>query len=131
MRRQAILPIKIAFAFVALFLCLSLWTGRATEASPTVAPIVVVVNDASPAPFGRYLGEILRAEGLNEFVFLNLSSVTLAELSQHQLVILAETPLTSGQATIFNNYVTGGGRIIAMRPDAQIASLPEPKPMAM
>lgn len=123
MRRPFVLPLKIAFTILALLFCLSVSTRQTTQASSTVAPIAIVVNDAAPTPFGRYLGEILRAEGLNEFVFLNLSSVTLTDLTQHQLIILAETPLTSGQATIFTSYVNGGGRIIAMRPDAQIASL--------
>lgn len=99
------------------------WSQQLTQASPTPAPIAVVVNDTAPSPFGRYLGEILRAEGLNEFVFVPLTGLTLTELNTHQLVILAETPLTSGQASIINSYVTGGGRIIAMRPDSQITPL--------
>ena len=36
-------------------------------------------------------------------------------------MILAETPLSAGQATLFSNYVAGGGRLVAMRPDAQLA----------
>ena len=30
-------------------------------------PILLVVNDSAPYVYGQYLGEILRAEGLNEF----------------------------------------------------------------
>jgi hypothetical protein len=98
--------------------------GFKAQANPTPDPILVVVNDAYTGnKFGRYLGEILRAEGLNAFTLLDISTVTSVELSQHQLTILAETPLTSSQASMFTNYVNSGGRLIAMRPDAQITSL--------
>jgi hypothetical protein len=82
------------------------------------------VNDAYAGnTFGRYLGEILCAEGLNGFDVIDLSAMTAAELNQHDLAILAETPLTSAQAATLTTYVSGGGRLIAMRPDAQITAL--------
>jgi hypothetical protein len=84
------------------------------------APILVVLNSASPNPYGRYLGEILQAEGLNSFSTVQLSSVTATTLTNAQVVVLAETPLTGAQATLFSNYVAGGGRLVAMRPDAQL-----------
>lgn len=86
--------------------------------------ILLVVNGSYSAnPFGAYLGEILRAEGLNAFDVVQLSALTAGDLSSHAVTILAETTLTSGQATLFNNHVNGGGRLIAMRPDAQIKAL--------
>jgi hypothetical protein len=95
-----------------------------TLASPVPAPILLVVNNAYAGNrFGPYLGEILRAEGLNSFDVLDLSVLTAADLSQHDLTILAETPLTSAQASLLNTYVSGGGRLLAVHPDAQIASL--------
>src|SRR5262249_35729059 len=33
---------------------------------------------------------------------------------------LAETPLNATQASLLSNYVAGGGRLVAMRPDAQL-----------
>ena len=95
-----------------------------TLASPGPAPILLVVNDAYAGnKFGRYLGEILRAEGLPSFDAIDLSALTAAELSQHDLAILAETPLTSAQASALTTYVSGGGRLLALRPDAQIKNL--------
>jgi len=88
-------------------------------ASPT-APILLVVNDTGPSKFGRYLGEILRAEGLNNLDVMDISGLTATALAQHDLTILAQTPLTSDQAITLTNYVSGGGRLLAMRPDAQI-----------
>jgi uncharacterized repeat protein (TIGR01451 family) len=95
-------------------------------AQPTAlsAPVLLVTNGSYPAnPFGAYLGEILRAEGLNEFDQADLSSLTPSLLAQYPVVILAETTLTAAQASLFTSYETGGGKLIAMRPDPQIASL--------
>jgi hypothetical protein len=125
-------PIKKSTTILSLALLAVLLTSlelptlrtAVSVAAPGPAPILLVVNGAYAAnPFGPYLGEILRAEGLNEFDTLDISALTSADLTQHNLTILAETTLTSGQAQLISNYVAGGGRVIAMRPDAQIQSL--------
>ena len=84
-------------------------------------PILVVTSAASP--FSRYYAEILRAEGLNAFALRDLSSVTATILNQYDVVILGEMALTSTQVTMFTNWVTNGGNLIAMRPDKQLAGL--------
>ena len=65
----------------------------------------------------------MRAEGLNSFNVAQLSTVNAAALAAAELVVLAETPLSASQVTLFTNYVNGGGRLIAMRPAASLASL--------
>ncbi|MEI7645813.1 MAG: hypothetical protein WCJ55_16190, partial [Chloroflexales bacterium] len=85
-------------------------------------PILLVVNSAAPNTFGPYLGEILRAEGLASFSTIELASLDTTTLNAAQLVVLAETPLTAGQATLLTNYVGAGGHLLAMRPDSQLAS---------
>ena len=95
--------ILIIFLFISPFI-------KVEQASADAAtiPILVVVNGSySSNRFGNYLGEILRAEGLNAYVQLDLSQVNLTELQGHSLTILAETTLTSGQATMFSDYVNG------------------------
>jgi hypothetical protein len=84
---------------------------------------ILVVYDTPTNPFGRYLGEILRAEGLNSFNEATLDSLTDTTLTPYKVVILAEASLSAAQAGYFTTYVTGGGYLIAMRPDAQIKSL--------
>ncbi|HEX5475236.1 MAG TPA: DUF4082 domain-containing protein [Vicinamibacterales bacterium] len=84
-------------------------------------PILVVAGSSNP--FGKYYAEILRAEGLNEFAVADLSTVTAQTLSSYDVVLLGETPLTASQVSMFTTWVNGGGRLIAMRPDAQLASL--------
>jgi len=83
-------------------------------------PILVVLNDLAPNPFGRYLPEILRAEGVNSFEVVQLSAIDAPTLGAASLVVLAETPLTAPEATLFIDYVTAGGRLVAMRPDPQL-----------
>jgi hypothetical protein len=95
-------------------------TQSLPQAQSGAPPILLVVNTAAPNPFGGYLAEILRAEGINAFSTVQVSSLTASALSAARLVVLAETPLTGGQATLLSNYVAGGGRLVAMRPDAQL-----------
>jgi len=92
--------------------------GVSTQGGP--APILVVVNSASANPYGNYLGEILKAEGLNSYSIVQLSTVTPTTLSSSRLVVLAETTLSASQALMFTNYVAGGGPLIVMRPDPQL-----------
>ena len=91
----------------------------ATEASP---PQVLVV--ASPAnPYGSYLTEILRNEGLNAFTTLNPAFLSAAQLSTFDVVVLGETQLTAGQVSLLGDWVAAGGNLVAMRPDKQLAGL--------
>ncbi|MEZ4670591.1 MAG: hypothetical protein R3E39_22005 [Anaerolineae bacterium] len=106
-----------------LFSVLFLSNPISTFAQGTNPPILVVVNSAATNKFGRYLGEILKAEGVSSFDIVELSSVTLTSMQSRSLVILAETTLSGAQATMFSSYVSGGGNLIAMRPTSQLASL--------
>ncbi|MDE3095520.1 MAG: fibronectin type III domain-containing protein [Chloroflexota bacterium] len=83
-------------------------------------PILVVVNAAAPNKLGPYLTEILKAEGFNETQQRDISQVSLSFLQSFDVVLLAEMPLTASQASMFNTYVTGGGNLIAMKPDPQL-----------
>ena len=115
---------RAAFA-VALLALLSLLTasvGRSLAAAPPPAnPVLVVTSTTAANPFGNYLGEVLRAEGFNTYQTADLADVTGPYLASFGLVVLTEVPLTAPQATMFAAYVTGGGQLIAMRPDAQLA----------
>ena len=96
--------------------------GVRVRTQSSTAPVLLIVNSASPNPFGPYLGEILKAEGLNSFSVAQLSTVTPSSLADVRVAVLAETPLTDAQAVILGNFVAGGGGLVAMRPDARLAS---------
>jgi hypothetical protein len=103
-------------------------TWSFTTAPPAVSPTsgaggpILIVSSASN-PFSQYYPEILRAEGLNEFSVADLTSVTASLLASYDVVILGELPLTAAQVTMFSNWVSAGGNLIAMKPDKQLAGL--------
>lgn len=73
--------------------------------------------------FTYYLPEIVRAEGLNEFATADISNVSASTLNNYDTVVLGEMPLSTAQATMFSNWVTAGGNLIAMRPDSDLSTL--------
>jgi hypothetical protein len=84
-------------------------------------PILVVA--AANNAFTRYYAEVLRAEGLNGFLVSDISSVSPSVLAAHKVVILGEMALSPTQVTMLTDWVAGGGKLIAMRPDKQLAAL--------
>src|SRR5262245_54462252 len=116
-------PARMFLHIAALLLgALLLSQLRSVAAAPAAAPILLIVNDRAPNKFGRYIGEILRAEGLNAYQVAQLGALTITDLSAHRLIILAETPLAGTQVALLSNYVNGGGRLLALRPDTQLAA---------
>jgi hypothetical protein len=100
------------------------WSFTTAAVPPSAGPggpILVIANAANP--FSRYYAEILLAEGLNYFTVTDLSQVTAASLAGFDVAILAETTLTSAQVSMLTTWVNGGGNLIAMRPDKQLAGL--------
>jgi hypothetical protein len=110
----------LAVALCLLFLTSSQRTVSTQAAGPT---LLLIVNDSGSNPFGRYLEEILRTEGITTFNTITVSSISTGQLSGVPLVVLAETTLTNTQATVLTNYVNNGGRLIAMRPPSQLSTL--------
>ncbi len=103
---------------------ITLLASAAVHANPEEGPggpVLVVTSEASP--FGTYYAEILRTEGFNLFAVEDIGAVTPALLSSYDVLILAEMPLTPGQVTVFSDWVTAGGQLIAMDPDQDLAGL--------
>ncbi|WP_152644935.1 Ig-like domain-containing protein [Kitasatospora griseola] len=97
--------------------------GSATPGSGpgNEGPILLVTDPANP--YTSYYGEILKAEGLNYYKTADIGTVTAATLAAYDVVLLAENQLTAAQTTMFTTWVNGGGRLVAMRPDKQLAGL--------
>jgi hypothetical protein len=83
----------------------------------------VLVITAATNPFTTYYAEILRTEGLNLFHTADITTVTASTLAAHDVVVLGQMPLTAAQVTMLGAWVNGGGRLIALRPDKQLAGL--------
>lgn len=86
-------------------------------------PILVITNQAAENRFGAYLGEILRAEGMNCFHTADLASLRQDLLEKYDIVILAETSLNEAQAETIAAYVAGGGRLVGMKPDDRLETV--------
>ncbi len=84
-------------------------------------PILAITK--SNNPFTRYTTEILRAEGLNEYLAKDISAVTPAVLANHDVAVLGDMTLSAAQVSMLSDWVNGGGNLIAMRPDKQLAGL--------
>jgi hypothetical protein len=100
----------------------------AVAAPAAQQPILIVTNPLAPNKYSRNLAEIVKAEGLVGYQQTELAQVTrttspLAYLQQYQLVILGETALTASEEQMFRDYVAGGGKLIAMRPDSGLADV--------
>ena len=88
---------------------------------PPGGPILVVTSGGSD--FGRYLPEILRAEGLNEFDVASAGQLSAPLLAGHGVVVLGPTALNGAQVATLTAWVQGGGGLVAIRPDKSLAGL--------
>ena len=86
-------------------------------------PILVITDQNAENRFGAYLGEILRAEGVNGFHTADLSTLKPGLLEKYEIVVLAETLLNDAQAEVFEGYVTRGGRLVGMKPADRLGAV--------
>lgn len=89
---------------------------------PGTSPILVLATDTD---FGSYTGEILKAEGFNAFRMIPASDqkISLRYLQHFDLVILADSKITSRTSEIIQNYVEKGGNLIAFRSHPDLDTL--------
>jgi chitodextrinase len=90
--------------------------------TPVTAPQVLLLNTATN-PFSTYLGEILRNEGLDDFSTVDAALMTPALLANFGLVVLGDMSLAPSQVSTLTGWVNGGGNLVAMHPDKQLAGL--------
>jgi hypothetical protein len=83
-------------------------------------PLLLITNPSDA--YTSYYKEILTAEGLKFYNTVTLSQVATV-LAGYDVAILAQMPLTDVQATMFSDWVTSGGKLMAMRPDKKLAAL--------
>ena len=100
------------------------WTFTTEPAPPSRGPGgPILVISSAVNPYTQYFSEILSTEGLNEYTVTDLSQVTSATLANYDVVILGDMLLSASQVSMLSNWVTGGGYLIAMHPDPQLAGL--------
>lgn len=105
----------------------SVWSFTTIAAPPPFTaeghggPILVVMSSTNP--FSKYTTEILRAEGLNDFMALDITSVDSATLSGYDVAIIGEINISNEKATMFADWVNAGGKLVAFKPVASLHSL--------
>jgi hypothetical protein len=89
-------------------------------------PILLLLDLADTNVYARYLGEILKAEGILSFEALDLSTTQLEKvnLDAYALIIAdASTSRLSDQRERLAEYVASGGRLLVVAPPAMFDSL--------
>jgi len=104
---------------IIFFSTLSLQCSR--DADPSTPILVLATN----SDYGSYTCEILKAEGFTSFAWDSItgSHFNEAYLKSFDMVILAETALTTEQAALLAGFVRNGGSLIAFRPDKKLSSM--------
>ncbi len=97
--------------------------AQSPRPDPNAGPGGPVLVATGTGTYGSYLKEILRAEGLNLFTAGTTDALTPAGLAPYTTVVLGETALTAAQVTALTAWVTAGGNLVAVRPDAGLAGL--------
>jgi len=83
------------------------------------SPLIVLATEKD---FGTYTGEILHAEGFNEFTVKSIydESVELSLLKNYDVVILAQHEIGAVKSEMLRKYVSNGGNLIAFKPDREL-----------
>lgn len=83
--------------------------------------LIVHARDDRHSRFSHYLIELLRLEGFADYAEADLGDLRAEDLADQDLVILPRVSATIAQATMLDDYVRGGGRLLACQPDAALA----------
>ncbi|HEX7483641.1 MAG TPA: DUF4082 domain-containing protein [Candidatus Saccharimonadales bacterium] len=97
-------------------------TTAAVDVNQGIGGPVLIVT-APGDTYGKYYAEILRAEGISYFTVKDTSELSANLLNQYTTVIAAQASLSQPQVDTLQNWVQGGGNLIAMRPDKKLASV--------
>ncbi|GAB2680454.1 polysaccharide deacetylase family protein [Kribbella swartbergensis] len=77
---------------------------------------VLVRPGQEVAAFGRYLGEILRAEGLVNHTLIDVGAGLPEDFAAYDAVVVTRMRLAKTQIETLVEYAAGGGRLLLVRP---------------
>ncbi len=85
-------------------------------------PILILARNDN---FGLFTAEILKTEGFNEIQIQQPTDTKLnpSYLKNFDIIILAETIVTTKMQSMLTKYVNDGGNLIAFRPDKKLSLL--------
>lgn len=83
----------------------------------------ILVAFSPEVTYARYYAEILRNEGLNQFIVNDVSALSADYLGKFDIVLLAVAELTSKQVVALTEWVEAGGNLVALSPPQKLSSL--------
>ncbi|MBN9249429.1 MAG: Ig-like domain-containing protein, partial [Mesorhizobium sp.] len=84
-------------------------------------PILLVTTGQNT--FETFYSEILRAEGLTNFLSLDVAKLDSELLAAHTVAIISGPVIEADKLAMLRSWVIGGGKLIAMRPSGELAEL--------
>lgn len=90
-------------------------------AAPDPAPVLVLINEDPLHPFGRFLTEILWAEGLNAFSAARLADFDARRLAEFACVLVSAGKCTPNQSQMLADYAANGGGLVVFKPEGALA----------
>jgi len=112
-----------AFPAILILSCfILLFSATACSKEKQAAPILLL---AGSKDFGAYTGEILKAEGFNEFITGSTESnkISRSFLAQFDLIIISEQSDDRRTWNLLRQYIRRGGNLIAIQPGQAQAGL--------
>ncbi len=90
--------------------------------NPAPGPILLIVNEDPAHRFGRFMAEILWAEGLNGFSTVRLADSSAKLLAQYACVLVSAGSCTQAETEMLANYAAAGGKLVVFQPDSILAA---------
>ena len=90
------------------------------DSQKTMRALVLVQSAQRQSAYGRYAGEILRAEGLNWYQIEEMGGQDLAYLASFGLVILTHCFARPDEIAALLEFVHLGGRLVVFRPSVRL-----------
>ncbi len=92
------------------------------QESPAPGPVLLIVNEDPDHRFGRFMAEILWAEGLNGFSTVRLANSSANLLAQYACVLVSAGSCTPAETEMLANYAAAGGKLVVFQPDSILAA---------
>ncbi len=92
------------------------------QVTASSGPILVIITEDPVHRFGRFLAEMLWAEGLNGFTAIRLADASPHVLGQYPCVLVSAGSSTTAEADMLANYASAGGKLVVFKPDSTLSA---------
>ena len=118
-----VLPVYLTSAPAVHTMTRSPYVVASADGERRGCPLLLVTDPAGVHPLSAYLAEIARAEGWPCTRTATPDDLTPRALEAAAAVLLTRVSLDEAERQTVRDFVRGGGRLVAMRPDAALADV--------